>query len=128
MNDWTAAEFLTYIYQLVADSDFETEENEISIVKMQVGEVLKKHFNIQNYSYSDSLKQIQATEDVTLLNCTEVIKQLMPTFEFSKEAKRDILDDLNSIASSDDTVTKSEQETINFVRKLFMTVDMPLSW
>ncbi|MBC7388142.1 MAG: hypothetical protein H7329_02930 [Opitutaceae bacterium] len=128
MNNWTAAEFLTYIYQLVADSDFETEDSEISIVKVQVADVLKKHFNIENYSYQTSLKIIQATEGVTLLNCTEIIKELMPTFEFSKEAKRDILDDLNSIASSDDTVTKSEQETINFIRQVFMTVDMPLSW
>ena len=128
MNNWTAAEFLTYIYQLVADSDFETEDTEISIVKVQAGEVLKKHFNIQNYSYQAALKIIQSTEGVTLLNCTEVIKKLMPTFEFSKEAKRDILDDLNSIASSDENVTKSELETINFIRQSFMTVDMPLSW
>ena len=128
MENWTAAEFLTYIYQLVADSDFETEESEISIVKIQVGEVLKKHFNIQHYSYQTSLQIIQSTDGVGLLNCKEVVSKLMPSFEFSKEAKRDVLDDLNSIAASDDTVTKSEQETINFIRKQFMTVPMPLSW
>ena len=91
MINWTIAEFLTYIYQLVADSDFETDDNEISIVKIQVGQVLLKHFNVDNYSYESSLKAIQESEGVSLLNCTKVVKDLMPQFKFSKEAKRDIL-------------------------------------
>lgn len=128
MNTWTVADFLTYTYQLVADADFQTADAEIDIIKKQVSKVLSKHFGIIDYSYSASLKKIQETEGVNLLNCKETIQDLMPQFEFSKEAKLDIFADFEAIASSDNSISSSEKETIRFIKQLFSTVEMPLSW
>ena len=128
MNTWTIADFLTYIYQLVADADMQTDESEVVIIKTQVEKVLKTHFKVSHYSYADSLQKIQNTEGVSLLNCADVIRRLMPVFEFSPEVKKDIFDDLQSIVVSDEKITSAEKEIINFIRQVFMTVEMPLSW
>lgn len=128
MNTWTEADFITYVYQIVADADLVATDEEIGLVKQQVGNVLSKHFGIKYYSYAVSLKKIQEAEGVSPLNCTEVIKKCMPLFEFTKEAKADILNDLNIIVASDDSVSPSERDTLNFLRQQFLTVEMPLSW
>jgi len=128
MNTWTIADFLTYIYQLVADADMQTDESEVVIIKTQVEKILKTHFDVSQYSYGDSLQKIQNTEGVSLLNCADVIRRLMPVFEFSPEVKKDIFDDLQSIAVSDEKITSAEKEIINFIKQVFMTVEMPLSW
>jgi len=128
MNNWTLADFLTYIYQLVADSDYQTADEEITIVKRQVGWVLANYFGEREYSYADSLRKIQETEGVSLLNCKEVILQMMPKFEFSPSAKKDIYTDLLAIAASDNKVSSSERDTLSFIRQSFSMVEMPLSW
>ena len=128
MNNWTLADFLTYIYQLVADSDYQTADEEITIVKRQVGWVLANYFGEREYSYTDSLRKIQETEGVSLLNCKEVILQMMPKFEFSHSAKKDIYTDLLAIAASDNKVSSSERDTLSFIKQSFSMVDMPLSW
>lgn len=128
MENWTLADFLTYVYQIVADSDYETADEEITIVKRQVGWVLANYFGIREYSYADCLKTIQETEGVGLLNCKEVIQKLLPSFEFSAAAKKDIYTDLLAIAASDNKVSASERDTLNFLKQSFSTVEMPLSW
>lgn len=128
MNNWTAADFITYIYQIVADSDFETASKEVDLVKSQVAKLVAKHFDQHDYSYTASIKKIQEAEGLSLSNCIDVIKQLAPRFDFSKEVKADILTDLTTIATSDLTITPSERETIRFIKQVFMTVEMPLSW
>jgi hypothetical protein len=128
MNTWTIADFLTYTYQLVADADFQTDAAEVDIIKTQVSKVLSKHFGMADYSYSDSLKKIQEMEGISLLNCKETIEELMPQFEFSKEAKLDIFADFQAIAAADNLIYHAERETIRFIKQLFYTVEMPLSW
>lgn len=128
MNNWTATDFLTYLYQLVADSDFETENKEIEIVKTRLAAFLKSHLGIDNYSYSDSLQKIQQTEGVSILNCKEVISSLMPRFEFLKDAKREIFRDLEEIIRSNNVVTPSEMDLLKYIKYTFLTVEMPLSW
>jgi len=128
MTSWTIADFLTYIYQLVADADMQTDESEVAIIKIQVEKVLKTHFGVAEYSYVNSLHKIQSTEGVSLLNCADVIRRMMPAYAFSAEAKTDIFNDLQSIAISDNYVSAAEREIINFIKQVFMTVEMPLSW
>jgi uncharacterized tellurite resistance protein B-like protein len=128
MNNWTVADFLTYTYQLVADADFQTDTAEVDIIKTQVAKVLAKYFGIQDYSYANSLKKIQETEGVSILNCRETVQELMSQFEFSKEAKLEIFGDFHAIASSDSLISHSERETIRYIKQLFYTVEMPLSW
>ncbi|MBC7390874.1 MAG: hypothetical protein H7329_16825 [Opitutaceae bacterium] len=127
MTAWTIADFLTYIYQLVANADMQADEGEITIIKSQVEKVLITHFGIAQYSYSDCMQKIQASEGVSLLNCTDVIRRLMPTFEFRPEVKNDIFNDLQSIAISDNDFSTAEHEIINFIKQVFLTVEMPLN-
>ncbi len=128
MKNWTVADFLTYLYQLVAEADFQTVEQEITIVKRQVAWVLANYFGELNYSYAESLKRIQETEGVNLLNCKEVLQELMPRFEFSQTVKKDIVTDLLAIASADNSVSPSEKETLRFIEQQFNATEMPLSW
>lgn len=128
MHNWTAEDFITYLYHIVADSDFETGKTELEVVKKQAQNLIAKHFGNQNYSYENSLTKIQYTEGVSVIRTQEVIVELINKFEFGKEVKADIYNDLNAIALSDDKLTPTEQETISFIKRVLQAEKMPLSW
>lgn len=128
METWTVEDFITYLYHIVAESDFKTVDTELEVVKKQAKSLIQKHFQNPNYSYEASLKKIQSTEGASILHSVDVIKTLIAKFDFSKEVKADIYNDLNEIAISDDKLTESELETLNFIKRALQATQMPLSW
>lgn len=128
MNNWTVEDFLTYLYQIVADADMQTAESEVETIKTSVSKILSDYYGIENYSYEKSLEKIQNTEGVSIMRCNEVIKKLIPSYEFSKEVKKAIASDLDKIASADNKVTASERETLSLIKETLLAVEMPLSW
>lgn len=128
MNTWKVEDFITFMYQIVADADFETQPEEIAMVKDKASLLMVKYFSNKNYSYAASLEKIKATNGVCFMCCDDVFKTLTPKFDFSKELKLDIIKDLESIASSDNSVSPSEVATIKIIKQHLQTVTMPLSW
>lgn len=128
MNTWTVEDFLTYLYHIVADADLQTADSEVATIKTRVSLILSNHFGNNHYSYEASLEKIQNTEGVSILKSNEVIKKLIPKFEFSKEIKKAIAADLDAIASADNKVTASEKETLSLIKETLLAVEMPLSW
>lgn len=128
MNTWTVDDFLTYLYHIVADADLHTADSEVETIKKGVSRILSTHFGNDHYSYEASLEKIQNTEGVSILKSNEVIKKLIPKFEFSKDVKKAIAADLDAIASADNKVTASEKETLSLIKETLLAVEMPLSW
>ena len=128
MNTWTVEDFITYLYQLIADADLETAPEEIALVKQKATQIISKHFFSATYSYEASLKKIQATEGVSLIDCRQIINEMIPKFDLSKEVKTDLFNDFNAIASADHKISQTENETIGFIKRALQATEMPLSW
>lgn len=128
MDTWTVEDFITYLYHIVAESDFKTVDTELEVVKQLAKNTISKHFGNPNYNYEAALKKIQSTEGVSLIHSIEVIKSQIVKYDFSKEVKSDIYNDLNEIAIADDKLTESELETLNFIKRTLQATQMPLSW
>lgn len=128
MITWEIEDFITYLYQIVADADFETDVVEIDLVKKLIHALVTKHNFSNSYSYETSLNKIKNTQGVSLINAKAVFEEVMPQFDLAKEVKQDILRDLELVAASDNQVSPSERETIAFIKQYLIAVKMPLSW
>lgn len=128
MNTWTEEDFITYLYHIVADADHETGVKEIAVIKHRASTIISKYLNNPTYSYEASLKKIQDTEGVSLIQAEEIVKKLILKFQLPKEVKNAIFEDINAIALADERLTVSEQETIGFIKRTLLATEMPLSW
>jgi hypothetical protein len=128
MNTWTVEDFITYLYHIVADADLETGVKEIAVVKKRASSIISKYLDNPTYSYEASLKKIQDTEGVSLIQAEEVIKKLILKFQLSKEVKNAVFEDINAIAIADERLTAAERETIGFIKRTLLATEMPLSW
>jgi hypothetical protein len=118
MKTWRVEDFITYLYQIAADADLITDEDEILSVKSKVVTLLSNYFPGIVYSYEESLDIIRNTPDVNLFTTAHVVKELSQKFHFSDDLKTDIVSDLNDVVRSDEKVTSGEHETVNHIRAL----------
>ena len=128
MQKWNASEYITYLYHLVADSDFETGIKEIEIARSLAETLLETHFGTKEYNHNASLEIIQNTEGVGLQNSKFVFDSFLTKFDLSLKVKKAIFDDMQTIAMADGKVTISENETIDYIKRNLQAVVMPVSW
>lgn len=120
MKTWNVEDFITYLYHIVVDADFDTNASEVDMLKRRVGKLVLLHYGIKDYSYEDSIKKIKGTLGNSVISRSDLIKTMVERFQLPGDIKSDILSDLNDIALSDDNVSATEHETISHIRQLIM--------
>ncbi len=120
MQTWNVEDFITYLYLIVADSDFDTNTTEVDMVKKRVGKLVLLHFGNKNYDYDNSIIKIKGTLGNSIISRSEIIKTMVDKFKLPSDIKADILSDLSDLALSDDNVTATEHETIGYIKQLLL--------
>ena len=118
-ENWDQADFITYLYLLMADSDCEITDDEREVIHADVNRIIGIFYPEKGYSYDLSLSKVKGAIANQQLKAWNVIPSLLERFYFTSDLKRHILQDLTNLMSADQEVTTPEYNTLLFIRRYF---------
>jgi len=118
-ENWDEADFITYLYLLMADADCEVTEDEKVAMDQNVNHIIGIFYPEKGYSYEASLAKVQHAVANQNLKAWDVIPSSLERFLFSPELKKHIIQDLTELMSADEEVTTPEYNTLLFIRRYF---------
>ncbi|MBY0426880.1 MAG: hypothetical protein K2Q22_14695 [Cytophagales bacterium] len=119
VENWDQADFITYLYLLMADADCETTEDEKIAIEDKMNKLIGIFYPENGYSYKKSLSIVKEAVQSQQLKAWDVIPSMLEKFYFNADIKRHILQDLTELMSADEEVTTPEYNTLLFIRRYF---------
>jgi hypothetical protein len=119
IENWDQADFITYLYLLMADADCEITDNEKLAIHEDINRIIGLYYPEKNYEYERSLPKVREAVISHQLKAWDVIPSLLERLHLSAEVKRHILQDLTELMSADEEVTTPEYNTLLFIRRYF---------
>jgi len=120
MKNWKHEEFITYLYMLAVDADFNTTSEEMALAEVKTTKIMRQYFTGFNYSFLTNVENIKATSAEDKKISQTEMKKIVKGLNFSDELKSEIISDLGDIVSSDESVTQEEHNFVKFVKIIFL--------
>ncbi len=112
-QDWKKEHFISYIFLCIAAADYDVAEEEVTVLKDRIAEVVGEEVNIQS-AINEVREDVDYHDDDEK---TEVIAHYNKVFAPSLEEKELIYNILEDIIKADGVVEGIEMVILRFIKK-----------